>query len=1241
MDCRAGLRSVARTVSALAVIAMASQAHAETPQRIGDQYVPRAWGTVDGLPQNTVTSILQTRDGYLWLGTFGGLVRFDGNQFTVFDSGNSPGLGSSRIVVLLEDREGVLWIGTERGLTRFERGRFTTFTTRDGLPYDGIYSLMEDRRGRLLVGTAGGLAIRVGSRFETIELPSVGGPPAPQAIAETSIGELWIGSFGYLFRSGDDRATVYSHYSLKSDGFADDTVLCLLVDGKGRLWIGTSEGLGRWDGTRVVKVPLPGGTARHNSVLAFAEDRQGSVWIGTRSGGVYRWREGLVDTYAASDGLSNDYIRSLHTDREGNVWIGTDVGGLNRLRPRQAFTYQRGDPMAESVCPITDDGAGGLWVGATCGGLLHFKAGGFTVYTEKNGLPHNCIWALHRDPDGTLWIGTAGGGLTRFKDGRFASYVDGPATANVYAIHRDREGTLWVGTGDGLSRFDDGRFTYYGARDGLADGARYIMSSRTGALWIATSRGLSRLQDGRFTMYTKAEGLSHDHVRAVHEDADGTLWIGTYGGGLNRFRDGRFTHYGVQDGLFDSVVSRILEDDRGNFWMSGNKGVFRVARAELNAFAEGKAASITSITYGTAEGMASSETNGGGQPAGWRTSDGRLWFPTIKGLVAIDPPEADAPPLPVYIERILADRRSLDSLARADLPPGKGDFEFHYTAPTFGAPEKVRFRYRLEGHDEDWVEAGARRVAYYTNVNPGAHRFRAIAANADGVWSDREAVFEFSLAPPFYRTIPFYLACALGLVAVGVGSHRLRVAQLSRRAQALEAKVVERTSELARAKDHLEKAHDDLLSLLDQLRHGAVMTDAGGNVTFVNHAAERLLEANEDESLGRPWDQVLPLSDRDKAELREISARPAALRGKLPLEIHARGGRRYWMEIEVRNDPRDAARRIFLLYDVSEVYDLRRALGAGSSFADIVGHSKAIQLVYKQVRDVARVDTTVLIEGETGTGKELVARAIHSHSHRKTRSFVAVNCGSFTESLLGSQLFGHKRGAFTGAVADHVGLFEAAEGGTLFLDEIGDMPVTVQTSLLRVLQEREILRVGDSQPRKIDVRVIAATHRDLGKEVAAGRFREDLLYRIRVARIHVPPLRDRSEDVPSLVAWFVEQWRRSSGRPVPEIGQQAMQALIAYAWPGNVRELKGAIESAFIRAPGPVVELADLPVEIWQAVPRSAAAGLEANDRQEIVDALRRADGNRSKAARLLGVGRTTLYRRLQALGIEGDEQLQ
>ncbi len=453
-------------------------------------------------------------------------------------------------------------------------------------------------------------------------------------------------------------------------------------------------------------------------------------------------------------------------------------------------------------------------------------------------------------------------------------------------------------------------------------------------------------------------------------------------------------------------------------------------------------------------------------------------------------------------------------------------------------------------------------------------------------------------------------------------------------------------AKVAAVMTELQHSRDDLLSILNELRIGTAITDAEGHITFLSRTGHMLLGKDPVAFTNLPWDEVLPFDAQTKMELNTLFETSPAARFKVNTQVETSGGQRYWMDVEVKDDPRDPVRKIFLLYDMTEVHDLRRLLGDRAHFEDLIGKSEVMLRVYQQIRDVSAFDSTVLIEGDTGTGKELVARAIHTTSHRSSKPFIAMNCAGLTDSLLGSQLFGHKRGAFTGAIEDHKGVFEAADGGTLFLDEIGDIPMNVQTSLLRVLQEREIVRLGESTPRRIDVRVVAATHHDLADDVAKGTFRADLLYRIRIARIQLPPLAERREDIPYLVSSFLAQFRTASRKMVDSVSNDAMRRLMEYGWPGNVRELRAAIEFAIIHCRGALIEVGDLPPEVLEKAATQSLPTLHAveDERERLLSALDRSRGSRVEAARLLGISRATLYRRLTEHGIptkiaEGADQ--
>lgn len=806
------------------VILLVPAATAQPAAPIADQFIHRAWDTRDGLPQNSVTAMVQTRGGYLWIGTFGGLARFDGNTFTVFDPGNTPGLASARVFALHEGPGGILWIGTDTGLTRLEHGRFTSYP----IP-DGVLKVHEDRAGHVWLGTASGLQRFDGRAFATVSLAPL--TRVAVSLASAPDGTVWVGTWDGIARiDANGRVTVILQ--------GPDTVRSLFVDRKGRLWFG-STALWRLEGSRFVEVPLPTPYAKRGVIHNFGDDPDGNLWFGTEFDGVYRWHEGGVDIYNVAAGLTDGNARTLVLDRDANIWIGTNVGGLNRLKRRKVRSYLRPGAADQSLGPITGDGADGLWIGGTCGGLLHFRAGTFRAVSFTEGLRGGCIWALFRDADGPLWI--AWNGLTRFHEGRFSTFgtPEGLAANNVQGIMRDRDGVLWVGTAFGLSRFDGSRFQNYGRAEGLDHDVKSIHQDSSGTLWLGGIAGLSRFADGRFTRVTKAQGLSHDHVRAIHQDADGTMWIGTYGGGLNRIKDGRFTTYTIKEGLHDNAVSRIIEDDRGNLWMSGNKGVFRVARRELNDFAEGRIAYVTCVSYGVADGMIIDETNGG-QPAGWQTPDGRLWFPTIKGLVGIEPDTQPAAPPPVYVERVIAGGLPVAMTELTSLGRGRADAEFHYTAVDLGAAEKTRFRYRLDGYDPNWIDSGARRVAFYTNIPPGDYRFEVIATGSDGAWSTAPAQVAFVVTPLWWQRGSIQLmGLALLLAATGFGVRFISLRRARARVAALE-----REQALERERSRIARdLHDDLGS---RLTHIAMIADVtAGDRRIADEARDAARTMNE------------------------------------------------------------------------------------------------------------------------------------------------------------------------------------------------------------------------------------------------------------------------------------------------------------------------------------------------------------------------------------------------------------
>ena len=808
-------RAARRLLAILVVAFCAPAALALAPGKALTLYSHDLW--LRGLPQNTVQSIVQTRDGYLWLATHEGLVRFNGVEFEVFDKRTTPAITAKSIWTLFEDSRGALWAGTNGGgLVRYEDGRFSVFTTADGLAGNYVYAIHEGRDGTLWIGTGTGLSRMNGGRITSLTHADGMSSEVVRAVLEDREGVLWVGTEGGgLLRYADGRFSTLT----RADGLAHETVRALAETRDGSLWIGTyGGGLNRSRGGVLERLSVEDGLSSA-LVWALYEDRHGALWIGTDGGGVNRYEGGAFATFSTAEGLSHEFARAVFEDREGSVWIGTNVG-LNRLRDGKFTVYTTHSGLSgDSVRAVCEDAAGDLWVGTDSHGLNQMRGGKVVrVYTAKDGLASNRVRSLASDRAGALWVGTNGGGLSRLDNGRLTSFTtrDGLPHDVVYAVYVDRAGALWVGTtGGGLARFEDGRFRRFTAAEGFpATDVRTIHEDRAGAVWVGTSGGgLFRYKDGAFSAFGTRDGLANDSVLSIYEDEGGRLWFGTNGGGITRLENGRFRTFTTADGLFDDNAFQILEDGRGRLWVSCNKGVFRVDKARLDELAAGGGGAVESTVYSTADGLRADQCNGASQSAGCRTRDGRLWFPTIAGLASIDPeniPLNEQPP-PVSLRRVVADLADLPVGAFGDLPPESRKFEFHYEGLSFLAPEKVKFRYKLEGFDDAWVEAGSRRVAYYSSLPSGDYAFHVIACNNDGIWNEVGAAYRFRLGAPWWRS-PWALALSVlalgGLVYVAV---QLRVRALHRNNRDLKGRIKARTAELASVVDELRQQRERAL----------------------------------------------------------------------------------------------------------------------------------------------------------------------------------------------------------------------------------------------------------------------------------------------------------------------------------------------------------------------------------------------------------------------------------------------
>ncbi len=810
--------------AALGVLLCPLEAISLDPTKPVGQYKYETWSTDDGLPQNSINSALQTRDGYLWVGTYEGLARFDGVKFRVFNRATTPEMRSNAVARIIEDREGRLWVAfwARGGLVQFKDSRVErVLTTDDGLASNQVWDVSEDHDGIIWVATEQGLNRIVGS--------TVANPPGLEEIAGLSVTRLlvdrdnvlWIGTDGGgLGKLEDGRLTVYT----TSDGLANDRVKALCEDPEGGLWIGTHGGLCHFrDGSFVTYTTADG--LPEDYVRALYRDSRGALWIGSfgSRGGVTRFFESRFESFTVADGLTNGYVRCIHEDREGSLWFGTNRG-LNQLKDGKFTTFAKRHGLGgEYVRVIIEDQDGGVWIGTDGGGVSRLSNGEIMTFTDAQGLLGNTVRSLAVDNEGAVWVGVFGVGLNRFSEGELSSFTaaDNLPSPWIRALTTDRAGDLWIGTEDaGLCRYSDGEFEVHSASRELA--SPYVSVVLAGAgdrLWVGSPEGLYRLDDDVLTTVELPVGIKSTVVLSLYEDEVGDLWIGT-DGGLARLRDGEVTTIGSGLGMFEEAIFQILEGDDSDLWMSTNNGIYRVAKDQLNAVCSGEARRVTLQRYDKADGMISSQCNGNSQPAGWKGSDGTLWFPTTDGAVSIRPGTllSNTVPPPVVVEELVVDGRSvpLTAAATVEIPPGADRLEVRYTALSLQAPDKVRFRYMMEGMDRDWVDPGGRRTAYYTHVKPGRFRFRVRATNNDGVWSTSEATFNLILGAYFYQTNWFAFGLAFGLVALGFGLNHLRARRYRRQ---LEQAVGARTGELARAKEAAEAASHAKSQFLANMSH--------------------------------------------------------------------------------------------------------------------------------------------------------------------------------------------------------------------------------------------------------------------------------------------------------------------------------------------------------------------------------------------------------------------------------------
>ena len=800
-------------------------------------YYARTWQTDDGLPRNTITAISQTPDGYLWLGTPQGVIRFDGVTFMPLEANVFSGFARARTRVVFADRLGRLWIGTETaGAIRYDGENYQVIDRRNNLPHPTISAVCEDFRGTVWLACQNGSLGWVDSddKVHLVSPPTKWSGSGPVQLVRDERGNLWFAqadSYGKLLEGVATNITRIP---------GAKTMLCPSKDGG--LWI-----IGD---TKLQKLPPPESTNNFESitlplnsrqVTCLLEDHSGNLWIGTQKEGLVRYANHEFTQELASP----HRILSIFEDAESSVWVGSEGGGVNRLRPKifRMFSVSENQPNS-TLASICEAANGEVWMSSPDLSLTKFGTDGRTTNVDAfKDVRTTCVLP---DPAGGILVGTERQGLYSIRNGEKTHLMSliGTPQRQIRVLYRGAREQVWIGClPDGLARLSGDRVAFPDEflKQGLPPHQAIwaITEDGAGGLWLGTILGELWRHDGtRFLRYGQKEGLPGASIGALLSATNGDLWVGTLGGGLGRLRQGHFVFADTKNGLEDNVVTSIIDDGLGYFWLGTGRGICRVKKQELDDFADGKQNQFDSILYGKDEGLQSVECIAGYQPAAWRTAAGKIWFATSKGALMVDPallPINPVPP-PLVLEKILLNNTPVTNRAEIKIAYGYRNLELDYSAPSFNSPERIRFRHQLVGLDQDWVDAGTARSVSYPRLAPGPYVFRFTACNSDGVWNEKPVSIAFQITPAYWQTAWFRgLAVFVfsGLVAVGV---RYRYVQTMRR----KLRSLEQAHAIERERMRIARdIHDDLGARLTQM---AFLSEITSNELGSNSKAGERLE---------------------------------------------------------------------------------------------------------------------------------------------------------------------------------------------------------------------------------------------------------------------------------------------------------------------------------------------------------------------------------------------------------------
>jgi signal transduction histidine kinase/ligand-binding sensor domain-containing protein len=834
------------------LLLLAGTASALDPHRLISQYAHTVWRVQDGFP-HTPNMITQTRDGYIWIGTGGGLLRFDGVTIVpMLPKKSFP--TDAGINWLLGSRDGSLWMGTYHGLYRLKDGEaFSSPITRGG-----VQSILEDHDGAIWVtrarvgGIEGSLCRIAGNDLKCYAKDKSDGNPASFAtsLAEDSSGDIW---FGCQMLCRWDGSSISHYMQEQIEHPSGDGVVALAAGAAGSVWVamdGVGPGLGvrHYSNGSFMSYVVPGFDGATIRAVSLLLDHDQTLWVGTESQGLYHIRDGHADHYGAAQGLTGDDVNSIYQDREGNLWITTDKGvDLFRDIPVVSFSSTEGLPGGSEVSAVIARNDNSLWAGLR-GALALIRPDAVSLTTVADGRPIQDVYALFEDRSGQVWVGINRtvmvyqlGKLFEIngQDGRRLDHI-----AKIFSFTEDIDGNIWaIGYDDPklithLLRIRDRRVQEDIELTSLVPHAHFLGADPAGGIWIGTGDGkLAHYLNGVANIVSNGRsGAPAVMMFSFSVDSAGVVW-GATSGGLYRWDHDTLSVMDSRNGLPCSVVTAALLDDSGSLWLDAKCGYLRIPAADLAHWTARPEAQVTATTLGALDGADPGWNGDRIQPSAARSSDGRLWFVGLSSLQMIDPGRSYKNPMPppVHVEGLLADGKSYSPASPITLPPLTRDIQIDYTALSFVLPQRIGFRYILEGRDKDWENPGLRRQAFYSDLRPGSYRFRVIASNNDGVWNETGATLDFKVAAAWYQMIWFRALCFVAGLLLLWAIYRLRVRRI---AGTMKARFDERLAERTRIARDL---HDTFLQTIQGSK--LVADDAlstNTDLSRMRHAMEKL-----------------------------------------------------------------------------------------------------------------------------------------------------------------------------------------------------------------------------------------------------------------------------------------------------------------------------------------------------------------------------------------------------------------